>query len=35
MSSFHDLEMKSIDGELVKFSGYQGQHCLVVNVASR
>ncbi len=35
MSTFHDLEMKSIDGELVKFGGFEGQLCLVVNVASR
>jgi glutathione peroxidase-family protein len=35
MSTFHGLEMKSIDGELVKFDGFEGQYCLVVNVASR
>ncbi len=35
MSGFHDLEMTSITGETVAFSGYRGQLCLVVNLASR
>jgi len=35
MSAFHDLEMKSIKGEPVQFSGFKGKFCLVVNVASR
>jgi glutathione peroxidase-family protein len=35
MSAFHDLEMKSIDGELVQFAGFKGKQCLIVNVASR
>lgn len=34
MSKFHDLTMKSITGEEVAFSSYQGKTCLVVNVAS-
>ena len=34
MSQFHELEMASITGEPVVFSRYQGQLCLVVNVAS-
>ena len=32
--TFHNIKMKSIDGELVDFSQYQGTQCLVVNVAS-
>ena len=35
MSTFHDLVMQSITGDAVKFSGYNGQACLVVNVASK
>jgi len=31
---FHDLEMKSIDGDVVSFSEFAGTACLVVNVAS-
>jgi glutathione peroxidase-family protein len=34
MTQFHDLEMASITGEPVAFNQYQGQLCLVVNVAS-
>ncbi len=34
MQSFHDFEMSSITGEPVKLSRYEGQVCLVVNVAS-
>ncbi len=33
--SFHDLTMNSIQGESINFDQYQGQVCLVVNVASR
>jgi len=33
--TFHELTMESISGETVDFSAYEGQHCLVVNVASR
>lgn len=32
---FHDLQMKSINGEDVSFADFQGQLCLIVNVASR
>jgi glutathione peroxidase-family protein len=35
MSSFHDLEMTSIDGEQVSFEKFRDQVCLVVNVASQ
>ncbi len=35
MSVFHELEMKSISGELVPFTRFAGKLCLVVNVASR
>lgn len=34
MASFHDFEMVSITGEKVSLSDYEGQVCLVVNVAS-
>jgi len=34
MGGFYDFEMASITGEQVAFSGYRGQVCLVVNVAS-
>ncbi len=34
MSSFHEFEMTSITGEQVAFDQFQGQLCLVVNVAS-
>lgn len=35
MPSFHDFEMESITGESVALSSYEGQVCLVVNLASR
>ncbi len=35
MATLHDFEMASITGEPVKLSQYEGQICLVVNVASR
>lgn len=35
MASFHDLEAPSITGEPVRLSEFEGQLCLVVNVASR
>jgi len=35
MSVFHDIEMQSITGEPVRLSEYQGNLCLIVNVASR
>ena len=31
---FRDFEMKSITGELVPFSQFDGTVCLIVNVAS-
>lgn len=34
MSQFHELNMKSITGEHIQFSTYEGQFCLIVNVAS-
>ena len=34
MSTFHDFEMTSIDGEQVSFSEFADGACLVVNVAS-
>jgi len=34
MTSFHDLQMNAITGELIDFSEYKDQLCLVVNVAS-
>lgn len=34
MATFHDFEMKSITGESVSFSDYDGQVCLIVNLAS-
>jgi len=33
--SFHDLQMTSITGDSVSFADFQGQLCLIVNVASR
>ena len=33
--NFHELTMESITGESIDFSSYAGQHCLIVNVASR
>ena len=35
MSSFHDFEATSIDGEPIQLSQFAGQLCVVVNVASR
>ena len=35
MASIHDFEMASITGESVSLSQYEGQVCLVVNLASR
>ena len=35
MASIHDYEMASITGENVSLSDYEGQVCLVVNVASK
>ena len=35
MARFHDLEMAAISGASVSLSDYEGQVCLVVNVASR
>lgn len=32
---FHDLQMTAITGEMVSFADFQGQLCLIVNVASR
>lgn len=34
MGTFHDISMKSIVGDDVDFSQYEGQVALVVNVAS-
>jgi glutathione peroxidase-family protein len=34
MSTFHEFEMTSITGDLVSFDQFEGQLCLVVNVAS-
>ncbi len=34
MSQFSELEMESITGEKVSFSQFDGQVCLIVNVAS-
>lgn len=35
MSDFHQLTMTSITGEEVGFDRYDGQVCLIVNVASK
>ena len=35
MPSLYDLEVTSIQGEPVRLSEFEGQLCLVVNVASR
>ena len=35
MPGFHDFEMRSIAGEDVRLSRYQGQLCLAVNLASQ
>ena len=34
MASFADFEMASIAGDPIKLSQFQGQVCLVVNVAT-
>ena len=34
MSTFHALEMNSIDGDSVSFEQFRDKVCLVVNVAS-
>ncbi len=34
MATLYDFEMPSITGERVKLSDYEGQVCLIVNVAS-
>jgi len=35
MPSLHDFEMSSITGEPVSLRDYEGQVCLVVNLASK
>jgi hypothetical protein len=35
MPSLYDLESQSITGEPIRLSEFEGQLCLVVNVASR
>lgn len=35
MSSIHDFSMTSITGENVALSSYEGNVCLIVNVASK
>ncbi len=32
---FHELTMDSLEGAPVSFQQFAGEHCLVVNVASR
>lgn len=34
MSTFHEFEMTSITGDQVSFDQFEGQICLIVNVAS-
>lgn len=34
MSTFHEFEMTSINGDQVSFDQFEGQLCLIVNVAS-
>ncbi len=34
MSNFHEFEMSSITGDDVSFDQFEGQICLIVNVAS-
>lgn len=34
MTSFHEFEMTSITGDTVSFDRFEGQVCLIVNVAS-
>jgi glutathione peroxidase-family protein len=35
MSSIHDLEMKSITGEMISLSDFRDQALLIVNLASQ
>lgn len=35
MENIHELEMPSITGEMLSFSKYKDQACLIVNVATR
>ena len=35
MTAFHELEMESIDGDMVALSKFRDSVCLVVNVASK
>jgi len=35
MPNLHDFEVPSITGESIRLSQFEGQLCLVVNVASR
>ncbi len=35
MASIHDFEMASITGESASLSQYEGQVCLIVNLASQ
>jgi glutathione peroxidase-family protein len=35
MSRFHGFQLRSIEGETVDFARFEGQVCLVVNLASR
>ncbi len=35
VTTFHELTMTSITGDDVDFSQYEGQVCLIVNVASK
>jgi glutathione peroxidase-family protein len=35
MPSLHDFETPSISGDPIRLSQFEGQLCLVVNVASR
>jgi glutathione peroxidase-family protein len=34
MPTFHDFEMTSITGDTVPFAQFEGQFCVIVNVAS-
>jgi glutathione peroxidase-family protein len=34
VSTFYDLNMRSITGEDLSFADYRGKTCLIVNVAS-
>ena len=35
MSVFHSLTMRSIAGDDIEFARFNGQMCLIVNVASK